>query len=179
MQCLDGFLRLVAPFQQVGHLDPRIEVQIALFRNPLELLERFVIGLELAIGRSEIIAHPVVLRIAGEHQVEFCRRPVEIASFEGDQANLDARFPWIGFHRFELLELREGFGQFILADIQLAKALAGPDVLRIDLEEPLIRLYGILGFAFELIYQREVHQYRFGFRIEFKRLPIALFRRQV
>ena len=62
-----------------------------------------------------------------------------------------------------------------MADVKFAQTFAGPDALRVDLKQSLVGLYGVLGFAFQLVNQSQIHQHGFGFGIELQRFAIALF----
>jgi hypothetical protein len=62
-----------------------------------------------------------------------------------------------------------------LPDIELAQTFARPDVLRVNLQQPLIALNGVFGFALKLVNQSQIHQYRFRFRIKLQGFAITLF----
>ena len=74
-----------------------IDVKLAFFRDALESFQRLIVGFQLDIGRAEIVARPIVIRIAGQNQIEFRRSPLEIAFFKRDQADFDPRLARIGF----------------------------------------------------------------------------------
>ena len=132
LQNFDGLLGLLLAIVEIGGLHPGVDVQLAFFGDALERLQRFVVGLELDVGRAEIVARAIVFRVAGKHQIEFRGGPLEIAFFEGDQADLDPGLARIDLGPFQGFELTQRFVQFVLPDVELAQTPARPNILRID-----------------------------------------------
>ena len=156
LQDFDRFLRFLFAIQEICGLDARVDVKLAFFRNALESFQRFIIGLHFDIGGAEVVARAIVIRITCQDEIEFRRRPIEIALFKGDQANFNPRFAGIDFASLQGLELTQGFIKFVLADVKLTQTAARPGVLRVDLQKPLVGLHRVLGFAFKFVDESEV-----------------------
>ena len=112
----------------------------------------------LGVDRAQVVADDPARRLRGQHEVELGGGAVEIALLEIDEPHLDARLARVAGGLLQGLELAQRLVELLLPGVDAGQPPAHGHALRVERQDTLVELDGLVGPALQLVRDREVGQ---------------------